>query len=171
MEKLNDLIDFYEMIGDEPELLVMLLELRRHRTDNWRQRAEVAEAKLAAAKGVKKIWQDRAWTAEEKLAELEKQEAIFQVEVSGNHWLNAGPVEDSDFTGLPDGINLLYARPAPAIDLAELIEASANKQADEIIHLFDGVYDDRSRAWSLANNVWDACHTAILRKIKDGSHE
>lgn len=96
MEKLNVLIDFYEMVGDDPELLVMLLELRRHRLENWKQRAEAAEAKLA---------------------ELEKQEAIFQVEVSGNHWLNAGPVDDSDFTGLPDGVNLLYARPAPAADL------------------------------------------------------
>lgn len=47
MEKLNELIDFYEMTGDEPELLVMLIELRRHRQDNWKQLAEAAVAKLA----------------------------------------------------------------------------------------------------------------------------
>lgn len=47
MDKLNELIDFYEMTEDEPELLVMLLELRRHRQDKWKQRAEAAEAKLA----------------------------------------------------------------------------------------------------------------------------
>lgn len=57
-------------------------------------------------------WKQRAEAAEAKLAELEKQEPVFQVEVSGNHWLNAGPLDDSDFTGLPDGINLLFARPA-----------------------------------------------------------
>lgn len=47
MEKLNEIIDFYEMTGDEPELLVMLLELRRHRLGKWQQRAEAAEARLA----------------------------------------------------------------------------------------------------------------------------
>ncbi|NIG20585.1 hypothetical protein F3J37_18070 [Pantoea sp. Al-1710] len=46
----------------------------------------------------------------------DKSEPVFQVEVSGNHWLNAGPVDNADFTGLPDGINLLYARPAPPTD-------------------------------------------------------
>lgn len=65
--------------------------------------------------------EQRAEAAEAKLAELDKQEAIFQVEVSGNHWLNAGPVDDSDFTGLPDGVNLLYARPVPAVNLADLV--------------------------------------------------
>lgn len=54
----------------------------------------------------------RAEAAEAKLEELEKQEPVFQVEVSGNHWLNAGPLDDSDFSDLPDGINLLFARPA-----------------------------------------------------------
>lgn len=47
------------------------------------------------------------------LASLEA-EPVFEVEVSGNHWLNAGPVEDSDFSGMPDGVNQLYsASPAP----------------------------------------------------------
>jgi hypothetical protein len=45
MEKLNERIEFLEMTEDDPELLVMLLELRRHRLDNWKQRAEAAEAK------------------------------------------------------------------------------------------------------------------------------
>lgn len=46
MEKLNEHIEFLEMTEDEPQLLCWLLELRRHREDNWKQRAEAAEAKL-----------------------------------------------------------------------------------------------------------------------------
>ncbi|EKK5420015.1 hypothetical protein ACJCGF_000948 [Enterobacter hormaechei] len=47
------------------------------------------------------------------LASLEA-EPVFEVEVSGNHWLNAGPVDDSAFSGMPDGVNQLYtAPPAP----------------------------------------------------------
>lgn len=43
-------------------------------------------------------------------------EPVFEVEVSGNHWLNAGPVDDSDFSGMPDGVNRLYAAPpAPVV--------------------------------------------------------
>ena len=74
----------------------------------------------------------RMLAAEAKLAELNKQEAIFQVEVSGNHWLNAGPVDDSDFTALPDGINLLYSRPAPAVNLADLVP---HNTCDACIHV------------------------------------
>lgn len=47
MDKLDEDIEFYEMTEADPELLVMLLELRRHRQDNWKQRAEEAEAQLA----------------------------------------------------------------------------------------------------------------------------
>lgn len=35
--------------------------------NGWQQRAEAAEAKLAASTAVKEVWKDRAWTAEEKL--------------------------------------------------------------------------------------------------------
>lgn len=90
------------------------------------QRTEAAEARVAEVEeefsfimGQNDELASRLANEEAKLAELEEQEAIFQVEVSGNHWLNAGPVEDSDFTGLPDGINLLYARPAPAIKISK----------------------------------------------------
>ncbi|EQA1694564.1 hypothetical protein O1E46_RS20910 [Enterobacter hormaechei] len=49
------------------------------------------------------------------MASLEA-EPVFEVEVSGNHWLNAGPVDDSDFSGMPDGVNQLYsAPPAPVV--------------------------------------------------------
>ncbi len=47
MEKLNEAIEFYEMSGTDAQILLWLLELRRHRENNWQQRAEAAEAKLA----------------------------------------------------------------------------------------------------------------------------
>ena len=55
----------------------------------------------------------RLLAVEGQLAELAAQDPVFEIEVSGNHWLNAGPVDDSDFTSLPDGINKLYTRAAP----------------------------------------------------------
>lgn len=104
MEKLNELAAFLER---NPGLADCLVKI------TYSEMYDIAEALRSL--------EQRAEAAEAKLAELAKQEAIFQVEVSGNHWLNAGPVDDSDFTGLPDGVNLLYAHPAPAADLAELV--------------------------------------------------
>ncbi len=125
------------------------------------QRAEAAEAKLAAARGVKKSWQERAWTAEEKLAELEKQEPIFQIEVSGNHWLNAGPVEYSDFTGMPDGMNLLYVRPAPAVSLVDLVPDEMTLDSDT------GTVTESGHVQAV--KWWNACRAAILRNIEEQS--
>lgn len=117
------------------------------------------EGKLAAAHIVRDSWKDRAWTAEEQLAELAKQPPVGEA-------VNIGGVIMVEWERCISDGTQLFTRAAPAINLAELVEASANKDADEIIHLFDGVYDDRSRAWSLANDVWDACHAAILRNIE-----
>lgn len=36
---------------------------------------------------------------------------IFEVEISGEHWINACPAKGVDFRILPDGINTLYAAP------------------------------------------------------------
>ncbi|MBN4788247.1 hypothetical protein [Enterobacter hormaechei] len=52
------------------------------------------------------------------LASLEA-EPVFEVEVSGNHWLNAGPVDDSDFSGMPDGVNQLYSAPPAPVAVPE----------------------------------------------------
>ncbi len=43
----------------------------------------------------------------------ERKEAmpVFEVEISGEHWINAGPAKGVDFRTLPDGINTLYAAP------------------------------------------------------------
>lgn len=74
MEKLNEHIEFLEMTESEPQLLVWLLELRRHRENNWQQRGEAAEAlnthlELAVrkAEGVSESLRRRAEDAENKL--------------------------------------------------------------------------------------------------------
>ncbi len=115
--------------------------------------------------------QQRAEAAEANLAELKKQEPVgwmTNVEVDELH---RGIAEEAYIYKSADAASTipLYARPEPAVSLAELVEHSANKDASQIIHLFDGVYDDRSRVWSLANDVWDACHAAILRNIEEQS--
>lgn len=68
MDKLNEHIEFLEMTESDPQLLVWLLELRRHRQDqdNWKQRAESAEANLAEEQRVNsKLREDRAGLARE----------------------------------------------------------------------------------------------------------
>lgn len=46
-------------------------------------------------------------------------EPVFEVEVSGNHWLDAGPVDDSDFSGMPDGVNKLYSAPPAPVSVPD----------------------------------------------------
>lgn len=145
MEKLNELIEFYEMTGADAELLVLLLELRRHRTDNWKQRAEAAEAELAEEKQCNsKLRQDRADLAREcnafeaKLAEMENQEpvAYLTVRLPGVKGIgNARRIVDANiYDPTKEGywspgsrelhsVHPLYARPATAIKMAELVPA------------------------------------------------
>lgn len=79
MDKLNELIDFHEMTEGDPELLVMLLELRRHRQDNWKQRAEAAEAALERESDIHidtaasmREWRLRAEAADAAIAEVDR---------------------------------------------------------------------------------------------------
>lgn len=60
------------------------------------------------------------------LASLEA-EPVFEVEVSGNHWLNAGPVDDSDFSGMPDGVNKLYTAPPAPVSVPDDVMAAMQK--------------------------------------------
>lgn len=95
-KSLNERIDFLEMAGDDPELLVMLLELRRHRADGWKQHAKAAEAKLA---------------------EMKEQKADFHVRPvqteHGRAWVECG----ADY----ERGRHFFTRPAPAINLADLV--------------------------------------------------
>jgi len=86
------------------------------------------------------------------LASLEA-EPVFEVEVSGNHWLNAGPVDDSDFSGMPDGVNQLYtATPAPVSVPDELSRQEYKRRFME-----EDNFDDTFRGG------WNACRAAMLQ--------
>jgi len=116
MEKLNEVIDFYEMTGDEPELLVMLLELRRHRLDNWKQRAEAAEAHATEGWRVAHEVGAECDQLNARLAELTRRPPVgnFYEDGPGNWW-QIGPHDK-----VPH-VTPLFDRPAPAADLAELV--------------------------------------------------
>lgn len=52
----------------------------------------------------------------EQVAPAVQEEPVFEVEISGEHWLNAGPVKGVDLRKLPEGVNKLYASPpAPVV--------------------------------------------------------
>lgn len=166
MEKLNEVIDFYEMTGDEPELLVWLLELRRHRLDNWKQRAEAAEVE-----GEKNLLGAHAWeeharraTAERdvlqaQLAELEKQKPYGYVVITGTgakkfstrhprlRVTNEPPVA-------------VFTRPAPAADLADLVPDELTREAWRQLFINED-YQDTFRCG------FSACRAAILRNIEE----
>lgn len=138
MDKLNELIDFYEMTEDEPELLVMLLELRRHRQENWKQRAEAAWAEAKHQLGVNVVLsrhnqaivaqRDKALSQLSELARQEPDYFLNRIE-SSDKWgpetdlriyesqLGASKSQD-DHGG---GIIELFTRPAPAAVPVDLV--------------------------------------------------
>lgn len=80
--------------------------------------------------------------AEITLASLEA-EAVFEVEVSGSHWLNAGPVDDSDFSGMPDGVNQLYAAPPAPVSVPD----------ERYQHLSELYHAQEKRLFKLAQRI------------------
>lgn len=93
MKDLNEHIEFLEMTEDEPQLLCWLLELRRHREDNWKQRAEAAESlnthlELAVrkAEGVSESLRRRAEDAENKLLFTRPAPAVRLAELVSVDW-------------------------------------------------------------------------------------
>lgn len=96
MDKLNEHIEFLEMTEGDPELLVMLLELRRHRQDNWKQSAEEMamecsrinrEAQnlsnqLIDCDRLRLAAQDKQRELEAQLAELAKQKPVGTVSIA-----------------------------------------------------------------------------------------
>ena len=141
-----------------PETILAIADafraLERERNDyrnkflDTEQRAEAAEAENRNYSELLSYHIDRQAKAEAKLAELEKQEPVAEV----NH--------DGTFYGfkalenMPEGYYQLFTRPAPAINLAELVP--------------------KIMTWSYHDNVtqaevamWNACRAAILRKIEE----
>lgn len=188
MENLNELIDFYEMAETDPQLLVWLLELRRHRENNWQQRAETAEAKLeTAVRAVDNLDAERN-ALRAKLAELEKQASEQKPFMYGIMTAN-GDAHFEDFCVSSDPglledviwewnntladnepknrVVALFTRPAPAINLPELVlDENDNPQGftDWYEHHFATQPYKGALHVTDCENAWRA---AILRHIEE----
>lgn len=125
------------------------------------QRAEAAEASA-------KDWRNKAMNqcakrevAESKLAELEKQEPVgwmTDVEVDELH---SGVAEEAYIYAHADATSTipLFTRPAPAINLAELVpdempNGGSGSPTDSVTHWCDG---------------YNSCRAAMLRSIEEQS--
>ncbi|ENJ7285278.1 hypothetical protein AB1888_001149 [Enterobacter hormaechei] len=94
------------------------------------------------------------------LASLEA-EPVFEVEVSGNHWLNAGPVDDSDFSGIPDGVNQLYSAPPAPASVPEKITSANAPEVFEIAAEAERL--GLRGAYASYAVGWNACRAAMLQ--------
>lgn len=128
--------------------------------DALERRAEAAERMAGEWKNDAVKAHGALTLAQAKLAELEKQEPVATIMASELAVLKTGmyAVCDSTVHNRPDV--KLYTRPAPAINLAELLpdEMTSEKAAQ----LFFG------KAIT-AVDVWNACLAAILRNIDEKS--
>lgn len=100
---------------------------------------------------------DDVAAVERKLLAAHDQEPVFFVEIEGDDWINAGRIEGKDKPDLgllPDGINYLYANPAP-------VHAVPEKCPTEIRDLMashsDELFNDDD-----AQEIWNACRAAML---------
>lgn len=70
-----------------------------------------------------------------------EQEPVFFVEIEGDDWINAGRIEGKnrpDLGLLPDGINNLYAHPAPVVEPEE--EPVVNSEAVETLQKICNIF-------------------------------
>ncbi|ECN9265152.1 hypothetical protein ZL58_14045 [Salmonella enterica subsp. enterica serovar Typhimurium] len=95
---------------------------------------------------------------------------VFNVEVSGEHWLNAGPTDGADFAKLPDGIITLYAvtgaKPAPDAEIRGDLFATPHGQ-----YVIKGrtVYKRKhDGAWALMPHTLSSAERASLRLVERG---
>ncbi|MDU4128676.1 hypothetical protein [Pantoea sp.] len=172
-------------------VLVDLQTISEIRDEFWamKHRAEAAEAESARlTRNYKHIIEqhmprssdgcDKGWTrviearelqakleaAEAKLAELAKQEPVAivarQDPVLLWEWTKLGKRSDT-----PDGM-YLYARPAPAADLAALVPVTIPK------NVFNVIYDECGgfvETTANAQHIWEYCRAAILHNIEEKS--
>lgn len=164
MKDLNEHIKFLEMVEDDPQLLCWLLELRRHRENNWQQRAEAAEAR---ANNLNDGWLNAINERDEaraKLAELEKQGRIlFNIKLPSDapDLINLSPEQQTEFNrGFWYGVEKVKRLnpPAPAVSLAELVP-------DEKIFVKPEFGNDAYAAGRV--DGFNACRAEILRKIEE----
>ena len=144
----------------ELSLIKIALAALTAQPDDWQQRAAAAEVEKAGAEercrmmfDAKNHWAGRARTAEAKLAELEKQEPVAVVARREPtllwEWTKQGKSIDR-----PDGMHL-YSRPAPAINLAELVPSKLEEKEGD----YQSLRDEK--------RGYNACIDKILRNIEE----
>ena len=133
------------------------------------QRAEAAEAKIQAVTESRDQWEANAREfsrcadrLEAKLSELEKQTPIYQLMEHGN-WYDAEAHVFTEATNNGNIGRIVYTRPAPAINLAELVPPM--KDRNMIAHVYlDETTVDKPDAYTKGFNE---CRAAILRNIEN----
>ncbi|KAA5979686.1 hypothetical protein F3I20_22050 [Candidatus Pantoea gossypiicola] len=100
---------------------------------------------------------------EQRLAELEKQEPIYQL-MDDEHWYDAAPHIYYENISYGNVGRIVYARPAPVINLAELVPREIEITVTEGVRhgLVNGSICNPHRA-----DGWNACVAAILRNIAE----
>lgn len=144
MEKLNELVELAEEVFD--------LGVSMDRVE--------PETILAIAKAFRAL-EHRAEAAEAHLAELAKQKPAAQFYKSDH-----GNVFNTlDGWNPVEGVNELFTRPAPAINLAELVPDEKPDWGDEDCQDID--YMEPSEVYRMGkDDGWNACRAAILRNIE-----
>jgi len=176
MEKLRDpaqLAEYAEKYGSagytnqEVVETAKLLVTTTSQRDEWKRRAEAAEAALERESDIHidtaasmREWRLRAEAAEAKLAELAKNPPIGRVDrgaaTDSNEYPDARVVclhEHVGWEAFQDGCEL-FTRPAPAADLAALVPKNVS---------YLDAPDEPSSLWAMGFND---CIAAILRNIK-----
>ncbi len=98
-------------------------------------------------------WQQRAQAAEAKLAELEKQEPEYEM-FTGHGWMQISKEHYEGVEKNKGSFRVVFTRPAPAINLAELVP--------EIEPYCHGL-------WPYAVKALEDYRAAILRNIEEKS--
>lgn len=169
MQKLNErktdggLAEQIEMLeafadSDNAELLCLLLELRRHRQDNWKQRAEAAEHGLKDANVCIEAAKQEIADLEAKLAELDKQDPVGTARMEmaiGKEGLRyyqcfVDMRPDLVVADLNTGMEL-FTRPAPAVNLVDLVPQKMTNP----------------HQIAAEGTGWNDCRAAILRNIEE----
>ena len=156
-----------------------------HEMIDWKERAEAAEIEKEGAEercrmmfDSKNHWADRARAAEAKLAELETQEPVL---FRDSHGCFVSKGKGEQLIKSCEFVNPYYIRPAPAINLAELVQCPYPCGWSNLLSLSmaDAAFLARSliedelvtethrRSVVLNNDRLITVLTAILRKIDE----
>lgn len=157
-----------EKAGAE-ERIRMMFDAKNH----WADRARAAEAKLETKEQELAQYVEcfeaeaaRADRNHAKLAEMERQERVgFEVVTqSGEVMTLCKPESGQSYLNMNCTLRDVFRRPAPAINLSELVPGDIPKDVYQVIYQECGGFVDSN---ANAQTIWNACLAAILRNIEE----